>query len=289
AQKNFKEANLNFKYRKSLINKCENCGMLITGYRKSCPTCGQAIELKEIVKKCKNCGMLITKSVKICPICRKRTTILPNINPTILIISGLIGAFVFRNKKSIDFLNFCWIILYCGIGSILVGFLYGEFFGMHDIELFGTIFLHLEPVTIPILNITLHNPLNNILVVFKFAILIGVIHINLGWFIQFLNYWKQHRKYLGFTGSLVKIWLLTGGTILIFTFGFDIYVWMAPPYPILLPLLPGILLILLKPFGKLFHVSYLKEETIGGLIGEGTMESFETLLSIMSNVASYTR
>jgi RNA polymerase subunit RPABC4/transcription elongation factor Spt4 len=73
-QKNFKEVNLNFKYRKSLINKCENCGMLITGYRKNCPTCGQAIQLKEIVKKCKNCGMLITKSVKICPICRKRTT-----------------------------------------------------------------------------------------------------------------------------------------------------------------------------------------------------------------------
>ncbi len=207
----------------------------------------------------------------------------------ILIISGLIGAFVFRNKKSKDFLNFCWIILYCGIGSILVGILYGEFFGMHDIELFGTVFLHLEPVTIPILNITLHNPLDNIMVVFKFAVLIGVLHINLGWFIQFLNYWKQHRKFLGFTDSLVKIWLLTGGTILIFTFGFDIYVWMAPPYPILLPLLPGILLILLKPFGKIFHVSYLKEETIGGLIGEGTMESFETLLSIMSNVASYIR
>lgn len=206
-----------------------------------------------------------------------------------LIISGLIGAFVFRNKKSTDFLNFCWIIMYCGIGSILVGILYGEFFGMPDIELFGRVFLYLEPVTIPFLNITLHNPLNNIMVVFKFAVLIGVVHINLGWFIQFLNYWKQHRKYLGFTDSLIKIWLLTGGTILIFTFGFDIYGWMDPPYPILLPLLPGILIILLKPFGKLFHVSYLKEESIGGLIGEGTMESFETLLSIMSNVASYIR
>ena len=207
----------------------------------------------------------------------------------ILVISGLVGAIVFKDKKSRDFLNFCWIILYCGIGSLLVGFLYGEFFGMEDIALFGTVFLHLKPITIPIFNITLYNPLNNIMAVFKFAVLIGVLHINLGWFIQFLNYWKQHRKYLGFTDSLVKIWLLTGGTILIFTFGFDIYVWMAPPYPILLPLLPGLLLILLKPFGKFFRVSYLKEETIGGLIGEGTMESFETLLSIMSNVASYVR
>jgi V/A-type H+-transporting ATPase subunit I len=49
------------------------------------------------------------------------------------------------------------------------------------------------------------------------------------------------------------------------------------------------LLIVLKPFGKIFHISYLKKETVGGLIGEGTMEAFETLLSIMSNVASYIR
>ena len=207
----------------------------------------------------------------------------------ILIISGLIGAIVFRNKRSRDFLNFCWIILYCGIGSILAGFLYGEYFGMEDIAIFGTVFLHLTPITIPVLNITLYNPLNNIMTVFKFAVLIGVVHINLGWFIQFMNYWKQHRKYLGFTDSLIKICLLTGGTILIFNFGFEISVWMAPPYPILLPLLPGILLILFKPFGKFFRLSYLKEESIGGLIGEGTMESFETLLSILSNVASYVR
>jgi len=87
----------------------------------------------------------------------------------------------------------------------------------------------------------------------------------------------------------VKIALLTGGTILIFTYGFDIYTWLEPPYPILLPLVPGILLIVLKPLGKIFHLSYLKEESVGGLLGEGTMETFETLLSIMSNAASYIR
>ncbi|MBY8980578.1 MAG: hypothetical protein KGD72_09320 [Candidatus Lokiarchaeota archaeon] len=207
----------------------------------------------------------------------------------VLIISGLVGWLVFRNKKGKDFLNFCWIILYCGIGAVIVGFLYGEFFGMHEIKLLNTVFMHLDPVTIPIINITLNNPLNNIMTVFKFAVLIGVFHLNLGWFVQFLNYWNQSRKFLGFTDSLVKIILLTGGTILIFTYGFDIYTWLEPPYPILLPLVPGILLIVLKPFGKIFHLSYLKEESVGGLIGEGTMEAFETLLSIMSNVASYIR
>jgi len=207
----------------------------------------------------------------------------------VLMISGLLGALIFRKKKGTDFFNFCWIIFYCGIGAVLVGFLYGEFFGMHDIEIFGTIFIHLEPVTIPVLNITLHNPLDNIMTVFKFAVLIGVIHINLGWFIQFLNYWKQSRKFLAITDSFIKILILTGGTILIFGFGFNIDNWLAPPYPILLPLIPGILLIVLKPFGKIFKISYLKEETVGGLLGEGSMESFETVLSIVSNVASYIR
>jgi V/A-type H+-transporting ATPase subunit I len=271
----------------------------------------------------------------------------------VLILSGLIGAIVYRKKKGKDFINFCWIILYCGVGAVIVGFLYGEFFGMHEIKLFNTVFMHLEPISIDsilfiviqnlgyitivggilviigvliimikrslgkgfiilgvcmvsfsliiyllnlqgifdneIFKITLYNPLNNIMSVFKFAVLIGVFHLNLGWFIQFLNYWKQHRKFLGISDSLVKILLLTGGTILIFTYGFDIYSWLEPPYPILLPLVPGIMLIALKPLGKIFHLSYMKEETVGGLIGEGTMESFETLLSIMSNVASYIR
>jgi len=207
----------------------------------------------------------------------------------VLILSGLLGFIIYRSKKSRDFLNFCWIILYCGIGAIIFGFLYSEFFGMPEIKLFNTVFLHLESITIPILNISLHNPLDNIMTVLKFAVLIGVFHLNLGWFIQFMNYWKQKRKYLGFTDSMVKILLLTGGTILIFIYGFDIYSWLEPPFPILLTIIPAILLIILKPIGKILHISYLKKESVGGLIGEGTMETFETFLSIMSNVSSYIR
>ncbi|MFX1591939.1 MAG: V-type ATPase 116kDa subunit family protein [Promethearchaeota archaeon] len=264
----------------------------------------------------------------------------------VLIIAGVVGALLFRNKKGSDFLNFCWIIFYCGWGAILCGFLYGEFFGMHDIEIGGQILVHLTPIKLssvipephilliisgigavifilggierlisrtrkrrwiidlgltlillplilivltPVLDITLHNPISNILTVFLFAVLVGVIHINLGWFIQFLNYWRQSRKYLSFSDSLVKILLLTGGTILLFVYGFDINAWLAPPYPILLPLIPGILLIILKPLGKIFHISYLKKESYKELVGEGSMETFETLLSIISNVASYIR
>ncbi|MFX1326996.1 MAG: V-type ATP synthase subunit I [Promethearchaeota archaeon] len=206
----------------------------------------------------------------------------------ILIIAGFIGTRVLKNKSK-NAINISWIIFLCGWASVLIGFLYGEFFGKHEIEIFGTVYFHLEPVTIPFLNITLYNPLGNILSVFYFAIYIGVFHITLGWIIQFLNYWKQHRKYLAFSDSFIKILLLIGGTILIFGFGFDIYGWLKFPYPILLVLIPALLLWFLKPVGKILKISYLKSESYTGLLGEGSIETFDTFLSVMSNVASYIR
>ncbi|MFX1419003.1 MAG: V-type ATP synthase subunit I, partial [Promethearchaeota archaeon] len=207
-----------------------------------------------------------------------------------LIIAGLIGALVFKKRKK-SLANFSWIIFFCGWAALLFGFLYGEFFGRHEIEIFGNVLWDFSenPVIIPFLNVHLNNPLGNILSVFYFAIVIGIFHIILGWFIQFLNYWKQHRRYLAFTDSIMKIFFLLGGAILIFTYGFDLNVWLSFPYPILLVLIPGILLILLKPLGKLLKVSYLKQESFGGLLGEGSIETFDTLLSIMSNVLSYIR
>lgn len=198
-----------------------------------------------------------------------------------LIIAGLIGGILFRNKGE-NMRNFSWIIFYCGWGAVFAGFLYGEFFGAH--EILGRHF-----TAVKIGEFSLSNPLNNITTIFKFAVLVGVVHINLGWAIQFINYWKKRRKYLAFTDSFIKILFLTGGTILLFIWGFDINLWFIEPYPILLPLIPGILLIILKPLGKAFRVSYLKEESFGSLLGEGSMETFETFLSVMSNVASYIR
>ncbi|MHA2283442.1 MAG: V-type ATPase 116kDa subunit family protein, partial [Promethearchaeota archaeon] len=207
----------------------------------------------------------------------------------VLIIVGLLGALKYR-KRGGGHYNFSWIIVYCGIAASLIGILYGEFLGHHEIDIFGTVLWDFEanPIILPIIG-PLNDPLKNPLNVFTFAIYIGVFHINLGWFVQFLNYWKQRRKYLAFSDSLMKILLLTGGTILIFGFGFDIFGWLAPPYPILLTVIPGILLLLLKPLGKTFKISYLQEESFGGLLGEGSIEAFDTVLSVMSNVASYIR
>jgi V/A-type H+-transporting ATPase subunit I len=56
-----------------------------------------------------------------------------------------------------------------------------------------------------------------------------------------------------------------------------------------LVIVPAILLLLLKPLGKLLKISYLQEESFGGLLGEGSIETFDTVLSVISNVASYIR
>ncbi len=213
-----------------------------------------------------------------------------------LIIAGIFGGIIFR-KKNVG--KFSWIILYCGIGAALGGLFYGEFFGYE--EFFG---IPLQPIIIPIPllgPVNLYNPIENIQSVFKFALFIGVVHINLGWFLELINYIRQSKKYLAFSNSFMKICLLTGGTYLIFEYGINLTTWLSPttffspygpiplPPPILLVIVPGILLIILKPLGKLFRVSYLKRESYGALMGEGTLDTFETALSVLSNVASYIR
>ncbi len=195
----------------------------------------------------------------------------------VLIIAGLLGAIFLKRKYGKNFYNFCLIIFYCGWGTILGGLLYGEFFG-------GEYFFNIKLIPL------LENPLEgNLIFVLKFVILVGVFNINLGWTIQAVNYWRKKRKYMAFSDSLIKILFIDGGTVLLFIWGFDIASWTRYPYPILLPLIPGLLLFVLKILGKTFGISYLKKESYGSLIGEGSLEAFETFLSVLSNVASYMR
>ncbi len=197
-----------------------------------------------------------------------------------LLIVGLVGAKLYKNKKETRY-HFSYIIAYCGIGAIVAGLAYGEWFGGH--EIFG---FHLTPLLL--------NPLDNIFLIFIFALFVGIIQICLGWFIQFINYWKLGKKYLAVTDSLFKIWILVGAgfltRILFFEFSVDIFGWLAPPYPIIWYLgIPIIALLISKPIGRMIGVSYLKHESYKSLMTEGTMEAFELVLSSLSNVASYAR
>ena len=198
----------------------------------------------------------------------------------VLLIVGLIGARMYKKKKRTRY-HFSYIIAYCGIGAIVAGLAYGEWFGGN--EIFG---FQLTPLLL--------NPLDNIFLIFIFALFVGIIQICLGWFIQFLNYWKQRKRYLAITDSLFKIWILVAAglltRILYFGFSVDIFGWIAPPYPIIWYLgIPIIALLISKPIGRMIGISYMKHESYKSLMTEGTMEAFELVLSSLSNVASYAR
>jgi len=44
---NLKSINLDFKYRKPILRKCENCGMILASFVKKCPLCGKQIDYTE--------------------------------------------------------------------------------------------------------------------------------------------------------------------------------------------------------------------------------------------------
>ncbi len=199
----------------------------------------------------------------------------------VLIIVGLLGMYKYR-KKSPGIRDMGQIIMYCGFGAVLGGFLMGEYFGERITDV--PYLAWAAPLNI------FHEPLANIGFVFKAVIFIGVIHIILGWILQAMNYSMSKRKYLAFADSGLKIALLTGGTYLIFTYMFNIDLWMTGAFPpILFPLIPGLLLVFMRAIGKAFHLRYLQEKSVGGLIAESSIETMETFLGILSNVASYSR
>ncbi|TXT61587.1 MAG: V-type ATP synthase subunit I [Promethearchaeota archaeon] len=206
----------------------------------------------------------------------------------VLVISGIVGGTLFRQKESIK--NFSWIIFYCGLWSMFFGFLYGEFFGQQEIPFIN---YELGQVGIPLpwgaQPIYLSHPLENVITLFFFTVMVGVIHINLGWFIQFLNYVKESKVYQAITEPLIKIWFLDSVVWIVLTYGIDIEAWLSAPYPILMVIIPGLLLMVLRPLGKLFGISYMAQESYSELISEGSIDTFETFLSVPSNVLSYVR
>ncbi len=169
-----------------------------------------------------------------------------------------------------------FLLIWLGVAAIFAGVLYGEIFGYHLIigDHHGPLFA---------------NPMEEIVIVLKAAVLVGVVHISLGWILAMVNYIQKKQVFLAFAGPFMKILIIIGGTTLIFNYMFNIELWISPPYPILLPAIPTVLFMIIKPLGRIFGVSYLQKESLGEIMGELTIDVGETYLGILSNVASYSR
>ncbi|MCP4761683.1 MAG: hypothetical protein GY870_07865 [archaeon] len=199
----------------------------------------------------------------------------------VLILAGLITFFKYKKKGKNTRLPL--VIAYCGVGAIIGGFVYGEFFGEHLIIGGEHIML-------------LANPLHNVLDIVKMSVLIGVFMLCLGWAIKAGNLIINHKAFLAFADPIMKIVMMIGGTRLIFSFYFNIDAWLVPSdigfgFPALFSLVitPAIFILILQPIGKLCGVSYLKHHKSFSLIGESMIELGETMLQIISNVSSFVR
>ncbi len=190
------------------------------------------------------------------------------------------------------------ILFYCGIGSILAGFIYGEFFGFYIsdiwpgfqpllpfphqgfyIDIFSEGLGHYEGV------------IDNITFMLKIAILIGYIQISSGFIIQFANYYNREEKYAAWLISFPSFLILTGVVISLFFFGFNIGNYFAPSRyllnlpPILLILIPLIFLFIGTPLNSILR----KKKKTTTLIGESALRTWEVGLSILTNLPSYAR
>jgi V/A-type H+-transporting ATPase subunit I len=129
----------------------------------------------------------------------------------ILIIAGIIFTIV-RKKKSIkqagDIIRYLLIsgemLIYIGISAIFFGFIFGEFFGpsgvLHPIFLF-----RIGPF-----QIGGFEPTQEPMMMLKFAILVGAIHISVGLIIKFINE-LRHKHYMLAPIPICSMWLLFGG------------------------------------------------------------------------------
>nr|WP_147662763.1 V-type ATPase 116kDa subunit family protein [Candidatus Prometheoarchaeum syntrophicum]QEE15866.1 V-type ATP synthase subunit I [Candidatus Prometheoarchaeum syntrophicum] len=194
----------------------------------------------------------------------------------VLILIGVLMAVMNLKNKKNSMYDAGFLFIWLGLAACLGGLLYGSFFGVEG--LFTPLFV---------------NPMHNITTVLKMSIFVGVVHICIGWFLAMINDIHNGKVFLAFAEPFLKILMLIGGAIVIFTYNFDITKWLSPnssiPYPILLSIIPAIFLLISKPIGRIFGIKYLKNESVGGLLGEQAVDVGETFLSILSNVASYSR
>jgi V/A-type H+-transporting ATPase subunit I len=129
----------------------------------------------------------------------------------IFVIAGIIFTMLRRNGKSKeggDIIRYLLIsgemLVYIGLSAIFFGFIFGEFFGPSGV--IQPIFLF----RIGPFQIGGFEPTQKPMMMLKFAILVGAIHIGLGLILKFINE-LRHKHYKLAPIPICCIWLLFGG------------------------------------------------------------------------------
>src|SRR5271157_178670 len=204
----------------------------------------------------------------------------------ILMVAGL--AFSRIRKLSNGWRNFTYIIFYCGIGAVFGGILYGEFFGFP----LHTVLHGFNPIFIPFGEEAVGSHANDMIKLLVFALFVGSLQITLGFCLKLVNYIITKHKFLIISDVFPKVSLLWLGWYF-FTGpkGIDLTVFMDPPYLLadIYMIVCFALLIAGTLIGKSLKLPYLKKKKAGALVSEHGIDTFETILGLLSNVVSYSR
>ncbi len=188
----------------------------------------------------------------------------------VLLVGGLTIGFLIKNQSGIK--NVCWILAACGIGAIIAGFLFGEFFG---VKLFAPLWF---------------DPFDNVLMFLIFSLFVGIIQIMSGLSLELVDYaFKRNISELLLT-SIPKIAFYAGSVYLIAQYHLNFSAWFRGP--ILFAVIPFLILIfanplahrILKTSGRWVEISREQKPFV-----ERLFESGDLVTRLLSNTVSYTR
>jgi V/A-type H+-transporting ATPase subunit I len=175
-------------------------------------------------------------------------------------------------KNSQGIRNFCWILAACGLGSVIAGLLFGEFFG---VQLFAPLWF---------------DPFDHVLQFLIFSLFVGVIQIESGLFLELVNFVLKRDALEVFLTSVPKIAFYAGAVYLVVGYQLDFAAWFRGP--ILFVLVPFFVLV----FGRSIVLRVLRfswgsievprEEKS---LVERFFESGDFVARLLSNTVSYAR
>jgi V/A-type H+-transporting ATPase subunit I len=189
----------------------------------------------------------------------------------VLLVGGLALGMLIKTNQSMK--NVCFVMAACGIGAIVAGLLFGEFFG---------IALPWGPLWF--------SPFDNVFQFLIFSLFVGIAQIVSGIVLEMVNFSIRRNIADALLTSLPKIAFYIGGVYLIVIYQLNFGAWLAGP--ILFAIVPFIILVVGKP---LYLVAakpknYTKGEhaemdTLSGRLFEGG----DLLTRLLSNTISYSR
>ena len=188
----------------------------------------------------------------------------------VLLLGGLIVGSLIKGNQGMK--NICWIMAACGVGAMVAGVLFGEFFGQ---PIFAAIWFH---------------PTESVADFLIFALFVGIAQISMGIALELVDYVLKHNIADALLTALPKILFFAGGVYLVVSYQLDFGAWLSGP--ILAPLIPFIIMVAGKPIYtkvakpvNLHESEHPESETLVGRFFEGG----DFLTRLLSNTISYSR